>query len=422
MALSTFVGSFTVPVATGNKSVTGVGFQGKAIIFWGNGRSSDGASQSTTLNADVPYYVGFATSSSARAVIGVDDDASSAAAVSFSSGTKCLQFNEIGVTKFAADFVSFDADGFTVNFTTGFLTADIVNFMVFGGTDLTNANIISFTSQTATGNAAVTGAGFQPNAIFVLGESHGGVDGTHICPSIGFGISATARGASDHEYDGGQTGVYQRTAKIFVNTANHALVREADLVTLDSDGFTLNWTTANATTVTGYALCLKGGRYQVGSLSQKTSTGSQATTGVGFAPTGLWLQHVGNAASATPLNTTMNIGLGAASGAANRAVLYYLSGSHGVAELDRAAIYTKRADDGTPTLTAKADLTSFDSDGFTLNFTTADGTAREILYFAVGSNATAPVTNKVYVKNPSRPAAFKPMGDAFRPGKFGGWR
>jgi hypothetical protein len=48
---------------------------------------------------------------------------------------------------------------------------------------------------------------------------------------------------------------------------------------------------------------------------------------------------------------------------------------------------------GSPTTNAVADLVSFDADGFTLNWTTADATAREILYLAFGSTAvvTPPV-------------------------------
>jgi len=37
----------------------------------------------------------------------------------------------------------------------------------------------------------------------------------------------------------------------------------------------------------------------------------------------------------------------------------------------------------TPTLAAEADLTSFNSNGFTINWGTADATAREIAYLAL---------------------------------------
>ena len=45
-----------------------------------------------------------------------------------------------------------------------------------------------------------------------------------------------------------------------------------------------------------------------------------------------------------------------------------------------------------PTITtvAEADLTAFGSDGFTLDWTTADATAREFFYLALGDAGTAP--------------------------------
>jgi hypothetical protein len=42
------------------------------------------------------------------------------------------------------------------------------------------------------------------------------------------------------------------------------------------------------------------------------------------------------------------------------------------------------ANTGNPTINAQADFVSFNSNGFTLNWTTADATARQILYWAIG--------------------------------------
>lgn len=390
MALSTFVGSFTVPLATGNQAQTGVGFQPIALILWGNGRSADGASASAVTNTDCPTYYGMAVSSSSRVVVGAGD-IFSAGSGSFEDTTKCLKLIANGVTKFAADFVSFDADGFTVNFTTGFATADVVNYLALGGADLTNVFIKSFTAKTSTGNQAYTGVGFKPDALLILCQSTPTAGDGAI--GIGFGVSATKRGANCYLAQAsspfGET-TYQRTTKVTTAITNSAVLREADVVTLDADGFTLNWTTASAAAPNLYALCLKGGQYNAGSFLQKTSTGSQATTGIGFQPTGLLASHVGAAAATTVSTIGVFKGLGAASGSANRAATWYGNFNDGVAELNRAVVYTSRADDGTPTLQGKADLTSFDADGWTLNYGTADATAREILYFALGNAAAAP--------------------------------
>jgi hypothetical protein len=59
-------------------------------------------------------------------------------------------------------------------------------------------------------------------------------------------------------------------------------------------------------------------------------------------------------------------------------------------DLDRTKVIEMMVEGGTPTLNAEADLASFDSDGFTLNWATADSTLRQILAIAIGDKA-APV-------------------------------
>jgi hypothetical protein len=127
-----------------------------------------------------------------------------------------------------------------------------------------------------------------------------------------------------------------------------------------------------------YALCLKGGSFKAGNFTQKTSTGSQGTTGVGFQPKGLLMASSLKVASAAVTTARMAIHVGAGSSSSARGAINHLNGGTGVAELVRTQIYTARQDNATPTLNSAADLTSLDADGFTLNYGTADATAREI--------------------------------------------
>jgi hypothetical protein len=247
--------------------------------------------------------------------------------------------------------------------------------------------LINFTSQAGTGAQAVTGAGFKPDAIMLLGADAPSGAGSGIA-CFGMGVSSTKRGATSYGYDGGtQVSTYLSTAKVFSchNPATGAIRREADLTSLDTDGFTVNWSTA-VTGQTIYALCLKGGQYSVGNITQKTSTGSQATSGVGFQLVGLFLQSAMLTATSTVLIASM---VGAGSGSSARGVTSYQSGATGTDSHDRTHIYIAYADDGTPTLNGRADLTSLDADGFTLNYGTADAVARQILYLAFGSSASS---------------------------------
>lgn len=407
MALSCFEGSFTVPAATGSLPVTGVGFQPKAVLFFGNRRSSDAATQSSSQNLDMPYFVGLATLSTNRGVVDSSDDYSAVSAAQ-ATGTQCIRNrNSGGTVQYAADFTSMDADGFTVNFATANATAYVVNYLAIGGSDLTNVFVKSFTSATATGNQATTGVGFQPDAMILVGSETvyqvGGIQ-------VGFISSTSARGALGSSYDGGNT-AYQRTDKAYAapRGSSTTVGLEADIVSFDSDGFTLNWGTVQAAGRTIYALCLKGGSFKSGNFLQKTSTGSQGTTGVGFTPKGLLIASTLKAASTAVSTARQALCFGGGTSSTARGAINWLNGpANGVAELVRTQLYTARQDNATPTLNSAADLTSFDADGFTLNFGTADATAREVLYFALGDAGAGGAVPSSGYRRALRPRIFAP--------------
>lgn len=134
---------------------------------------------------------------------------------------------------------------------------------------------------------------------------------------------------------------------------------------------------------------------KVGSF-QKTTSGapaSQAITGVGFQPKALILFLNGP----TALNTFTDDhywSMGLTSGAS---ASYAIGGSsqHNVATANRSQRYAAKALTIVKygeVLQAECDLTSFDSDGFTLNWTTNDANAYQIGYVAIGgSDITAQV-------------------------------
>jgi hypothetical protein len=79
---------------------------------------------------------------------------------------------------------------------------------------------------------------------------------------------------------------WQRQNRI-VTTLNAGTVHNAaSLVSLDADGFTLNWTDRAASDVF-FVLSLKGGSYKLGFGDYKLTTGTEPYTGVGFQPKGV---------------------------------------------------------------------------------------------------------------------------------------
>lgn len=408
MALNSKVGSFTLNTTTGNQAITGIGFQPKAIIFFGNRRTSDGS------DARADWGFGMATSSTARGCImqTAEDNVSAATALQADrmvSDVACYELIDKDQNYLVSvDFVSNDSDGFTVNIVNATAAAAyVVNYIALGGSDLTNAKVQHFTSPTATGNQTISGVGFQPDSVFLLGNPTATAlpaysTGAH--GIMGFASSSTARGSIGWEDQDAInptiTSRTQRTDKVFHWTLSGSTFLSADLSSFNSDGMVLNWTTVQATGRRMIGLFLKGGQFKVGSASQKTSTGTNATTGVGFTPTGLVLASFNNIATTSVVDNIRN-SFGAASGTTARGAAW-MGSSDNVAtrvadsNLDRTKVI-KMMTEGTPTTEAAADLSSFDSDGFTLDWTTADATAREILYFAFGSPAVSAQLRRGYL-------------------------
>jgi hypothetical protein len=162
---------------------------------------------------------------------------------------------------------------------------------------------------------------------------------------------------------------------------------------MDSDGFTINQTVAAGVNSLVPYIAIKGGQWKVGTDTQKTSTGTKATTGVGFQPSGLILgsvcdtQTAGSAANA-------RWSFGATDG--TRSVATWTGDSDNVADAitntimssTKAIVLATEGTSASPTTNAEAAISSLDSDGFTLNWSTADATARVFGYVAFGSNAS----------------------------------
>jgi hypothetical protein len=165
---------------------------------------------------------------------------------------------------------------------------------------------------------------------------------------------------------------------------------------MDADGFTVNWTTANASSRIIAYLALKGGRYFVGNETQRTSTGTRAKTGVGFTPTGILAFSV-NATANASVAAHDRIAIGGASAAGTEGATWAGdTDSLATTSADQSTVTDKVLrlidTDGPAAADAEADLDSFDADGFTLDWTTADAVAREFVFICFGTPASTTVS------------------------------
>jgi hypothetical protein len=205
-------------------------------------------------------------------------------------------------------------------------------------------------------------------------------------------ISATSQ---DNVADSNTHGILRSDRLISHITAAGNLM-SASLDSFDSDGFTLDRheTTAASATLSYLALA---GTFQsnIGVDTQKTSTGTKATTGIGFAPDLVFFgsaQRVADSAVTAEAFQSVGAADGTAQNVAGRTDHDALGSSQGGKTYSTAKVLrhiTVGAGAG-PTITtvAEADVDSLDGNGFTLDWTTADATAREFFYLAIGADVT----------------------------------
>ena len=399
MALLTKQGSFTKSTggAPDSQVVTGIGFQPKALILFAVPTTSVG------ISAEYEFGIGFSDGTDDYSIAGVSEDAVITSDSDRRHAAKALVILlQNAVVAAECDLTSFNADGFTLNWTTNNASGYIIHYLAIGGDDLTNAKVGTFNQSASTGNQAITGTGFQPDIVFLMRIiSSTTIPQTTIFqfPTLGMATDSSHQWAIgmqsvDNSSAADTDRVQETNAVVHSLGSTGLLFLDANFVSQDADGFTLNWILTGASRTFGY-LALKGGQYAVGSDTQKTSTGTKATTGIGFTPKGLLLFSFNKIASVNP-STNNRFSLGGASAAGTEGSIW-VGDTHGADPMstDKATSTTKiiqLIDTDAPTaVDAEADLSSFDSDGFTLDWTTADAVARQFVYLAMGDAAAADI-------------------------------
>jgi hypothetical protein len=158
-----------------------------------------------------------------------------------------------------------------------------------------------------------------------------------------------------------------------------------------ADVFGTEWAAqATSANVFWSSIAFAGIQMAAGSGLQPTSTGTQAITGVGFPPKLVLIVTVMAAASSAAItNAAFCLG------AADRTRQGYALAAHLSAQATSVTVnkqstttviasVTPNATAGSSTTNAEASLQSMDTDGFTLNWTTADATQREYIWLAFG--------------------------------------
>ncbi len=396
-------GSFAANTSTGNQTVdTATGVEMKALILFGTNQTAEG------FAAGQSGFIGFAASSTQRGVnawAGDDNVASTNWGKGISNALVVRLFSNGTPTVDAeADFVSFgtgaDAGKFTINWTNAPATAVIVHYIALGGADITNVFVGQKTAKiTSTGNKAETGVGFQGDLLLFSGANIAtNINTTALGGFFGAAQSTTKRGAiwwggRDARTAAGNSKHWQSTVKAIVipNANGTGIDAEADFVSFDTDGYTLNWTDFAASAWLYNVMVIKGGQYDVGNFTSPASTGVQSYT-TGFQPKQVLFFGTGQSTANSTLGLEAHMTIGAM-GPSLVEDSIWTSADDVIPTDDNSRTVTTKvlsANTNPSTIVAEADANAFGATSFSLDWTTT-ASGRVFFYVAIGDSAPASV-------------------------------
>lgn len=370
MSSGMLVGRLTCPAATGNQSYV-VGQTPKAIIFYG----SRMAAPEDGFGTECIAHFGCASSPTHRWSYFSDGNPGAHWDCRF------LQNEVIRIgTDSIADIVSFDANGFTLNWSAAGPAA-YVYYTVFYGDIIAKAGTLTVPSVGTT--VSISGVGGQPTGL-VMGWTRENAIDVNGYEGVGFsdGINNASSFNVHRDLNSSDQWSLQRSDSCGCGAGITGITDWTTKVqSFDSDGFTLAVTdnpVADITEVGYLALC--GPRFGVGTETQATANGNR-TKGVGFTPKGVIFSSVMKAASASTSQPAKMV-VGAYDGTT------FKSAGRGAGTVPnddfRVSSNSAMFSSSTSAFTGKATGVSLDAGGFTLGWSGVDGTAYQFIYFAIG--------------------------------------
>jgi hypothetical protein len=276
-----------------------------------------------------------------------------------------------------------------------------VTAILFKGT--TNVGMVDVNLGTGTSAIDVTSLGFRPHFLCAIGAGgSSNINLTQAIISIGFAHNdgtTTTQGFvgawSEDSVATSDTGVYVGASHIGGQVFNGTASWLASVSDFDANGFSIT-PSANAASDVLYIVALEladANDAYVGVVDSKTTTGTQAYTGTGFTPQVLGLLQTLCTATGT-VTRTNSLSVGATDGTRSRVV----------SVRDRDAVASPSADsqsadslllirNGDGTDDAAAAYSSFDSDGWTLNYSDGSASVRKMLAFAIGDSTAGGYTH-----------------------------
>lgn len=386
------VARFVTPTSTGNVDWTTSELGGttpKAIWIIANWAESDGV-----VIDDVAGGYGFADDTRENCCSFADEHDTSPTDTRRERSDTQVLFVPTGPTQSGdveANFVAFIPDGVRLNFTDLPVNQKLYTVVFFAGNDMqVYTDVVTPGNVSTTTN--VTAPGFQADLVLL---TH--IDILSSTSNMRATLGACTPGVQDvcyltfSEHNNATTSRIESASRTDGCAMGHTVGGTLDWV-LTSDtnanGFDLNVTVGNCNRPVHY-LAIKFGDAQVkvSSLDSPTSTGNTSVTGVSFKPQAVIM----GLTSLTAINTidqagAENCGHGISTFTDTDEYSNTWASEDGVNPTDTQSLSDNVAvnlTDGTGTSTHVGSLVSMDNDGFTINYTTANGTTRKWFYIAI---------------------------------------
>ena len=415
--LSVETGQFAANTGSATTVVT-TGFQGKAVIFWGNKRTANGETAQTG-----GFSIGFSDGTNHRAIAWAGDHNVSTTNVGKSLRTaSALDILTDGTPTSARRItgVAFNATDMTLTWDGTPAAAYLIGYMLLGGADITNVLVGHDVVPNATGTWNVdnngSSMGFTGNfAMMLYNRQPGDQTATRATGSIGFAVSSAKEFTMAWNVDDGQT-MSATVDAVSYTDANACIAQITDgAETIDFLanflGFTGTGMDLNISNAGGIVnsimpfLVIGGGRWDVGTTTLPDGAATTRTiTGMTFQPQGLFIASARPTVDAT-VTVQANIAVGAATSTSTEAT----SGLHHADVINTSVIERSSASkiiqDHDGILTGVGiDFTNFTGDGYVI---TADGSFNfgnpQAGWFAMADNAATP---KRFTMQVTRAGAF----------------
>jgi hypothetical protein len=321
-----------------------------------------------------------------------------------------------------ADVSGVAAGQFTLNWQTNDTAAVVIHYEVFGGSDITNVSAFSSNSQNfSTGNHSWNGSGtsFVPDFALIMTTPDNAVSTINTVTSATdqsvFSVGAVTGTsnqwvlmAREETVTTSDNDMYLNNGACLgsLNTGSGAVSYEGTFVSFNNSaggGITVNITNAAGNTALLAFLLVKGGKWDVNTFQQRSGTGTQnvSITDSTVIPDMVNLLGINSATEGT-VQTNHYVCIGGSdgtnegncyNGSTNALATWVTARSCDTGKVYRQA--TPAATATSSTTDAECDMTSMSTAGqFTLDWTTADSTQRQIGYWLVGHVSSGTTFNR----------------------------